>query len=67
MTTEEGTVATAVLLLDNVTVPPPLGARPVIVTVPVEVEPPFTEVGFRVRVDSVGRLIVRVAVREVPA
>ena len=42
-----GTVAAAVLLLDNATVVPPLGAGPVNVTVPVAAEPPVTEAGER--------------------
>jgi hypothetical protein len=43
-----GTVAAAVLLLDNVTVAPPAGAGAVRVTVPVEETPPVTLVGFNV-------------------
>ena len=43
-----GTCAAAVLLLDNVTTAPPAGAGPFSVTVPVEVAPAGTEVGFRV-------------------
>jgi hypothetical protein len=41
------TCATAVLLLDNVTVAPPVGAGPVSVTVPLEGLPPVTLAGFR--------------------
>jgi hypothetical protein len=41
-----GTVATALLLLDNVTTVPPGGATSSSVTVPCEVLPPWTEVGF---------------------
>ena len=46
--TLEGTVATAVLLLERVTTVPPEGAGPEIVTVPAEGEPPLTEEGFNV-------------------
>ena len=42
-----GTAATAVLPLERVTVAPPVGAAPVSVTVPVELLPPATLVGFR--------------------
>ena len=41
-TTLDGTVAAAVLLLERVTVTPPVGAGPVSVTVPVDVLPPVT-------------------------
>ena len=44
-----GTVATEVLLLDSVTTAPPLGAAPLRVTVPVELLPPLTLVGLRLR------------------
>jgi hypothetical protein len=44
-----GTVATAVLLLDRVTVVPPAGATVFNVTVPVEGFPPVTTAGFRLR------------------
>src|SRR5207302_561546 len=47
-----GTVAAAVLLLERVTVAPPVGAGPVSVTVPVEVLPPVTVVGFKLRLLS---------------
>ena len=43
-----GTCAAAVLLLERVTNAPPVGAGAVNVTVPVEVLPPMTEVGFTV-------------------
>jgi len=42
-----GTVATPVLLLDNLTTAPPLGAGAFSVTVPVEELPPVTVVGFK--------------------
>ena len=45
--TDAGTVAAAVLLLDNVTISPPVGAGAVKVTVAVEFAPPATDVGFR--------------------
>lgn len=61
-----GTVATAELLLDSVTLAPPAGAGPLRVTVPVEVLPPGTDVGFKVTELSVGMVTVRDAVRVVP-
>ena len=57
-----GTWAAAVLLLCNVTVAPPAGAAPFSVTVPVELFPPTTDVGFLVNVDNVGALTVSVVV-----
>lgn len=51
--TLDGTVATVVLLLDRVTLAPPDGAAPVKVTVPVELFPPLTLVGFSVSDESV--------------
>jgi len=45
-----GTCAAAVLLLDSVTIAPPVGAAWVNVTVPVDEVPPTTEVGFKVTV-----------------
>ena len=59
--TLEGTVAYEVLLLLSVTVAPPLGARPLNVTVPVEFVPPLTLVGLRVKEESAGGVTVRVA------
>ena len=47
-TTLAGTCAAAVLLLLKVTVAPPLGAGPLSVTVPCELVPPTTIVGFSV-------------------
>ena len=55
-----GTWAAAVLLLCKVTVAPPAGAAPFNVTVPVELFPPTTDVGFLVNVDNVGALTVSV-------
>ena len=52
--TLEGTVATAVLLLDSVTTAPPLGAAALRVTVPVEELPPTTVVGLTFTEESVG-------------
>jgi hypothetical protein len=49
-----GTVATAVLLLVNVTVAPPAGAATLKVTVPVEGLPFVTEVGFRLTLTEAG-------------
>lgn len=51
--TLDGTVATEVLLLESVTIAPPEGAAAVRVTVPVELFPPLTLVGFSVRDESV--------------
>jgi hypothetical protein len=48
MVTLEGTVATDVFPLVSVTTAPPEGALPLRVTVPVELLPPLTLVGFRV-------------------
>ncbi len=59
--TEVGTVATLVLPLVRVTTAPPAGALPVSVTVPVEFAlPPTTVVGFKVRVETLGAVTVRV-------
>jgi len=56
-----GTVAAA-LLLDKLTDPPPVGAMPLKVTVPVDEVPPLTEAGFRVTDEITGGFIARVAV-----
>jgi hypothetical protein len=56
-----GTVAAA-LSLERVATAPPDGAGPFKVTVPVEDDPPVTLVGFRETTESIGGLIVRVAV-----
>ena len=68
--TVDGTVATDVLLLERLTVAPPEGAAPVRVTVPVELFPPFTLVGFRVKEERVTLelpgVTVKVAERCVP-
>jgi hypothetical protein len=45
---------------------PPVGARPVKVTVPVEELPPITVVGFKDTVDRAGGLTVSPAVCVVP-
>ena len=54
MVTLAGTVAIVVLLLASVTTLPPVGAAPVSVTVPWDVLPPITLVGFSVREESTG-------------
>ena len=58
-----GAVATAVLLLPNVTTAPPAGAAPLNVTVPVEEAPPVTLAGFRLTelTTTVGGFTVSVA------
>lgn len=63
--TESGTVALA-LLEDRLTTAPPLGARPLSVTVPVEVEPPVTVDGVSVSPESTAGLIVSLAVWVTP-
>jgi hypothetical protein len=62
-----GTWATAVLLLVSVTTAPPVGAAPLSVTVPIELDPPTTLVGLRdtAEILSTGAT-VKVAVRVVP-
>jgi len=49
-----GAAATEELLLANVTVCPPEGAAEVRVTVPVDEEPPTTDAGLRLRLESEG-------------
>jgi len=61
-----GTCAAAGLLLDSVTNAPPAGAGPLSATVPVAVAPAGTEVGFRLRELSTGRVTVKVAFWVVP-
>jgi hypothetical protein len=51
--TLEGTLATAVLLLESVISAPPAGATALKVTVPVEEPPPVTLVGFRLNDERV--------------
>ncbi len=48
-----GTVAAVVLSLDRETAAPPLGAGPLRVTVPVEVDPPVTLIGLSATEESV--------------
>lgn len=68
--TEVGTVADG-LPLESFTTIPPVGAGPDSVTVPVEEEPPVTEVGFKlVETRVAGRIVngdVWVTVPSVPA
>ena len=61
-----GTFAADVLLLCKVTTAPPVGAAPFKVTVPVELFPPTTEVGFLAIEESVAALTVSVAVQLAP-
>ena len=70
-----GTVTAAVLLLENATTAPSLGAGAVSVTVADAVEPPSTLAGLRLTVSSVavgvgvggvGAVTVMVAVRVIP-
>ena len=65
--TVAGTVATAVLLLVNVTIAPPLGAGPLSVTVPTDEVPPVTLAGFSVTEATPGgvTVIVTVAVSDI--
>jgi len=53
-------VAAGVLLLERVTAMPPDGAGPFRVTVPVELVPPVTVLGFRDRELTEGGLMVSV-------
>jgi len=57
-----GTVATLVLLDASVTVSPPVGAAPLIVTVPVDVVEDAIEVGLSASALTVGAVTVNVAV-----
>jgi hypothetical protein len=57
-----GTCATGTLLLCRVTTAPPAGAAPFKVTVPVELFPPTTDVGFLAMEERVGALTVSVVV-----
>jgi hypothetical protein len=66
MVTLAGTFAADVLLLCKVTTAPPAGAAPLKVTVPVELFPPTTEVGFLAIDESVAALTVRAVVRAMP-
>lgn len=59
--TDEGTVATLVLLLLKVTTTPPAGAIPFSATVPVEFRLPPTLDGFSERLERLGGTTVRVA------
>jgi hypothetical protein len=61
-----GACAAAVLLLDRVTTAPPVGARPVKVTVPVDEVPPITEAGLSPTELSVAGVTVKVAVLATP-
>jgi hypothetical protein len=62
MVTLAGTVAAAVLELDKVTAMPEGPAGPLMVTVPVELVPPVTDVGDMATLLRVGELTVSVAV-----
>jgi hypothetical protein len=59
-----GTVAAAVLLLDRVTTAPPVGAAPLRVTVPVEVLPVVTLIGFNDTEESEMSAVAVKAVRD---
>jgi hypothetical protein len=63
-----GTVAIPGWLLDSVTIPPPGGAAALSITVPVDVPPPFTLIGWRVSDANVtgGGFTVSVAVLVAP-
>ena len=65
--TETGTCAADVLLLNSVTAAPLAGAAPLSVTVPVELLPPTTEVGFSVSDDKLAAFTVSVALCEAPS
>ena len=64
--TLEGTFAADVLLLCRLTDDPSAGAAPFIVTFPVELFPPTTDVGLLVSDDNVGAFTVRIVVRVAP-
>ena len=66
MVTLAGTVAAEVLLLVRVITAPPAGARPVNVTVPVELLPPRTEVGLREAELRVAALTIKLALDVTP-
>ena len=65
MVTDPGTVAEP-LLLERETEIPPIGAAVPMVTVPLDVFPPFTEAGLSVRPVSIGGFIVRLAEADAP-
>jgi hypothetical protein len=64
--TLDGSVAAEELLLVSVTTAPPAGARPLNVTVPVELLPPRTEIGLRETELRVAAFTVKLAVRVTP-
>jgi len=57
----EGTVATDVLLLARMTTAPPVGAGLFRLTVPVDVVPPTTLIGFSTREETANGTMVKVA------
>ena len=57
---------TAGLLLESVTCPPPAGAGPFSVTVPVEGLPPVTLAGLRASEETIGGITVSVAICVAP-
>ena len=57
-----GTVVAFVLLVERATAAPPAGAGPFKVTVPVEEEPPGTDVGLSVSEERTGGRMVNEAV-----
>jgi hypothetical protein len=61
-----GTVATAVLLLESVITLPPTGAALLSVTVPVDVAPPITAAGLRLKDKSEGGITVKFDVPLLP-
>jgi hypothetical protein len=65
--TEAGTVAAAVLLLDKVTVVPPVGADVANVTVPWEEAPPVTEIGLKLKeLKATGAMVKAAVLEELP-